>query len=117
MGTDHHRHSLCNQTLCACVDYSASTGSFRSRRHAMRILVVDDWPDGAASWVMLLQLLGFEADAATDGHQALEIARTRRPDVALLDLNMPRLDGCELAPRLRALYPDRLILIAITAHD
>ena len=83
----------------------------------MRILVVDDWPDGAASWVMLLQLLGFEADAATDGHQALEIARARRPDVALLDLNMPRLDGCELARRLRALYPDRLILIAITAHD
>jgi CheY-like chemotaxis protein len=83
----------------------------------MRILVVDDWPDGAASWVPLLRLFDFEVDAATSGAQALEMARAHRPDVGLLDLAMPGMDGCELARRLRRLYPDRLILIAITAHD
>jgi CheY-like chemotaxis protein len=83
----------------------------------MRILVVDDWPDGAASWVPLLRLFGFEVDAATNGAQALEIARAQRPDVGILDLAMPGMDGCELARRLRLLYPERLILIAITAHD
>jgi two-component system, OmpR family, response regulator len=83
----------------------------------MRILVVDDWPDGAASWVPLLHLFGFEVDAAMNGPQALELARARRPDVGLFDLAMPGMDGCELARQLRLLYPDHLILIAITAHD
>ncbi len=82
----------------------------------MRILVVDDWPDGAASWAMLLRLCGFEVDWAADGDRALEIARARRPDVGLLDIAMPGMDGHELAQRLRQLYPDRLILIAITAR-
>jgi CheY-like chemotaxis protein len=83
----------------------------------MYILVVDDWPDGATSWVMLLRLFGFEADAATSGDQALTMARARRPDVGLLDLAMPKMDGCELARRLRALCPGRLVLIALTALD
>jgi CheY-like chemotaxis protein len=83
----------------------------------MRILVVDDWPDGAASWVMLLRLFAFEALAATNGPEALALARAHRPDVGLLDLALPGMSGWELARRLKALYPDRLILIAITAHD
>jgi DNA-binding response OmpR family regulator len=81
----------------------------------MRILVVDDWPDGAASWVLLFRFVGFQADAATDGRQALEIAHAHRPDVAILDINLPDMDGYELAVQLRLLYPDRLAIIAISA--
>src|SRR5260370_22117928 len=100
MGTDHHRHSLCNQTSCACVDYSASTGSFRSRRHAMRVLVVDDWPDGAARWAMLLQLLGFGGDPAPDRPQALENPPAPPPPVPPLNLHFPPPARSDCAPPL-----------------
>jgi CheY-like chemotaxis protein len=83
----------------------------------MHILVVDDYPDNCISWALLLRLLGFSVDTATDGFRALELARATRPDVGILDMTMPRIDGCELARRLRALYPDRLVLIALTARD
>jgi CheY-like chemotaxis protein len=83
----------------------------------MYILVVADWPEVAASWVTLLRLLGFEADAATGGAHGLAIARRRCPQVGILDLAMPKMDGCELARRLRALCPGRFVLIALTALD
>jgi CheY-like chemotaxis protein len=83
----------------------------------MHILVVDDYPDNGISWALLLRLLGFSVDTATNGFRALELARANRPDVGILDLAMPGMDGCELARRLRALYTDRLVLIALTACD
>jgi CheY-like chemotaxis protein len=83
----------------------------------MRILIVDDWPDGAESWAILLRSVGMEADAATTSSQAMQMARVHRPDVGILDLNMPATDGYELARRLRRLYPDRLKLIAISGYD
>jgi two-component system, OmpR family, response regulator len=82
-----------------------------------RVLCVDDNLDVADSTAELLQLLGFEAVACYDGPHALEIAPTFRPDVCLLDLNMPRQDGDELAGQLRELAADRGVLfIAVTAR-
>jgi PAS domain S-box-containing protein len=68
-----------------------------------RVLVVDDNADAAATLDLLLCSLGHETRVAHDGMQALEIAREFRPEVILLDIGMPGLDGYEVARRLRAM--------------
>jgi CheY-like chemotaxis protein/nitrogen-specific signal transduction histidine kinase len=67
-----------------------------------RVLVVDDNEDAADSLAALLQLSGHEVVVAYDGHQALKAADEFRPEVVLLDVSMPRMDGHEAARRLRA---------------
>lgn len=67
-----------------------------------RVLVVDDNEDAAESLAALLRIFGHEVSVAFDGEQALEIAPELRPDVVLLDLGMPRMDGHEVARRMRA---------------
>jgi CheY-like chemotaxis protein len=68
----------------------------------LRVLVVDDCPETAASFCALLGVLGHEARAANDGPTALALAAEFRPDAALVDIVMPGMDGYELARRLRA---------------
>jgi CheY-like chemotaxis protein/two-component sensor histidine kinase len=72
-------------------------------RHTQRILVVDDDLQGAASLVMLLEMSGHDVSFAADGHDAVEVARRLRPDVALLDIGMAEGDGYDVARRLREL--------------
>lgn len=82
---------------------------------ALRVLVVDDNHDAADSLAKLLQQAGHHVDVAYDGQQALQLARSAHPDVALLDLGMPRVDGCEVARRLRSEpWSTGLYLIATT---
>jgi len=82
-----------------------------------RILYVDDNCDLADSAVELLRLLSFETVASYDGPQALEVAPHFVPDICLLDLDMPGMDGDELARRLRQQAGDRAILFAaVTAR-
>jgi CheY-like chemotaxis protein len=70
---------------------------------SIRVLVVDDCRDAVASLRILLGLWGHEVAGAYDGAEALRVAETFRPNVVLLDLVLPRLDGCEVARRLREL--------------
>ncbi len=80
-----------------------------------RILVVDDDPDGADSLAALLSLIGHETVVANDGLAALVLADTFHPDVVVLDLGMPGLDGFEVAKRLRKTSTGAgLLLIAAT---
>ncbi len=80
-----------------------------------RILVVDDDPDGADSLAALLGLIGHETVVANDGLAALVLAETFRPDVVVLDLGMPGIDGFEVAERLRKTPSGKgLLLIAAT---
>jgi signal transduction histidine kinase/ActR/RegA family two-component response regulator len=82
---------------------------------AVRILVVDDNVDGAASLAMLLRLWGHDVAVAHDGPAALRAADAQRPQVALLDIGLPGMDGYELARRLRARPGlDRTALVALT---
>lgn len=69
--------------------------------HTLQVLVVDDDPDASDSTATLIRLAGFEARTATSGEEALRVADECAPDVVLLDLMMPGMDGYELAARLR----------------
>ena len=66
-----------------------------------RILVVDDNRSNAQSLELLLRALGQEVYTAFDGPAALELARKHRPDVVLLDIGLPLMDGYEVARRCR----------------
>ena len=80
-----------------------------------RILIVDDSRDGGESLAMLLRVLGAEVSLAHSGRQALECVDTFRPDVVVLDIGMPGMDGYEVARRIRANPSNRNIsLIALT---
>ena len=67
-----------------------------------RILIVDDNRDTAASLAMLLETAGSTTAEAYDGVEALEVAARFRPDVVLLDIGLPKLDGHEVCRRIRA---------------
>jgi CheY-like chemotaxis protein len=80
-----------------------------------RIVVADDNEDSAQSFAMLLSFSGHEVRIAHDGEQALVAVRDFRPDVAFLDIGMPRLSGYEVAEAVRAEPWGRDVkLIAVT---
>jgi PAS domain S-box-containing protein len=80
-----------------------------------RVLVVDDNSDSTHSLAALVTLLGHEVETAADGLEACEVAERVRPDVVLLDLGMPRLDGFGVAERIRATpWGSRALLVAQT---
>jgi CheY-like chemotaxis protein len=85
---------------------------------AKRILVVDDNADAAFTLAQLLEALGHQASAVSDPRQATALARELRPQLALIDLNMPHLDGLQLA-RLFRQDPQlsHVWLVALTAMD
>ena len=80
-----------------------------------RVLIVDDNHDAAATLDMLLRSLGYQTAVVHDGAAALNAAPKFKPDVVLLDIGMPGLDGYEVARRLRATKRGRsLRIIAVT---
>ena len=86
------------------------------RPDSNRILVVDDNKDAADSLVMLLACLGYDAHAAYDGVQALSEAARLAPEIVIMDINMPVMDGYEAARRLRHdRGTERTVLVALTA--
>jgi CheY-like chemotaxis protein len=81
----------------------------------LRILVVDDNRDSAESLALMLQMIGHDARSATDGLTGLETAQAFRPEVMFLDIAMPRLNGYDVARRIRSQQWGReLSLIAMT---
>jgi PAS domain S-box-containing protein len=80
-----------------------------------RILVVDDNRDAASSLAVLLQLAGNETFTAFDGAAALDAVERHRPDMALLDIGMPRVNGYEACRRIRAMPGGKdIVLVALT---
>jgi signal transduction histidine kinase/CheY-like chemotaxis protein len=76
-------------------------GTPAQRQRGNRVLVVDDNVDLSRAFTTLLTRFGYEARGVYDGHSAIEAARKLRPDVVLLDLGLPGMDGYEVARRLR----------------
>ena len=81
------------------------------------VLVADDYPDGREIAAEVLEHEGFRTAGAATGPEALAQARALRPDVLLLDLWLPGMDGWEVAQRLKADPATRGIkIVALTAH-
>ena len=87
-----------------------------SFRRKLRVLVADGYPDTAWTLAAVLRLLGAEAVAARTGPEALRLAEEFRPDLVVMDLELPGLDGCEAARRLRRGGPAAPLLVAVTGH-
>jgi two-component system, cell cycle response regulator DivK len=83
------------------------------------VLVVDDYADTRAMFRRLMESLGYAVAEAVDGEAAVEVARAVCPDLVLLDLNMPLMDGLEAAQRIRELKEEcaGVPIIAVTAYD
>jgi CheY-like chemotaxis protein len=79
-----------------------------------RVLIVDDNADSGSSLRTMLRMDGHEVELATDGAAALAAARALRPDVVLLDIGLPDMDGYDVARRLRADGLAREALIVAT---
>jgi CheY-like chemotaxis protein len=86
-------------------------------RKLIRVLVVDDQEDVRASLMSLLPLLGCIVRQAAVGEQALREAIEHQPDIALIDIGLPDIDGYEIARRIRELPSGKSItLVAVTGY-
>ncbi len=84
---------------------------------SLRILIVDDNRDAADSLAMLLRLMGNDTRTAYDGQQGLDVAGEFRPEVMLLDIGLPRLNGHEVCRRVREQsWGKEVVLIALTGR-
>jgi CheY-like chemotaxis protein/two-component sensor histidine kinase len=82
---------------------------------ARRILVVDDNEDAASTLAMLLEIMGHEVHTVHDGEAALQLAQDFAPQVVLLDIGLPRMNGYEVARRLRESSDGTpMVLVAVT---
>jgi signal transduction histidine kinase len=89
-----------------------------TRPDALRVLIVDDNADAAELLALSIQIMGHVAEVAHDGPSGLRIAARFHPDVALLDIGLPVMDGYELARHLRELPGlSSLRLIAVTGYS
>ena len=79
-----------------------SAGITEVRKRRLRMLVVDDNRDAAQALGMLLELMDHDVRIANDGADALRMAATHEPDLVLLDIGMPGMDGYEVARQLRS---------------
>lgn len=90
-------------------------GLSRAGAATLQILVVDDNKDSAETLSMLLELMGNEIRVAYDGEQALAMAKEVKPDVVLLDIGLPKLNGYDVARLIRQEpWGSNPILVAIT---
>jgi signal transduction histidine kinase/ActR/RegA family two-component response regulator len=81
---------------------------------ACRVLVAEDNPDAAEMMRLMLEFKGHDVRVAADGLQAVEAAREFQPQIAFLDIGMPRMDGYDAARRIRDLLGSGVVLVALT---
>jgi CheY-like chemotaxis protein len=91
------------------------TDTERARVQARRVLVVDDNADAADSLAMMLQLASHEVQSVYTAHAALEQLGPFNPDLVLLDIGLPQMDGYEVARRIRA-QRKSVFLVAVSGY-
>jgi CheY-like chemotaxis protein len=121
MAPDPNRHSQLNLKSgdVMLADNSMADVSKPPLTHSaprrFKILVVDDNHDSALSLAMMLSIMGHETRTAHDGESAVISAETFRPEVVLLDIGLPKLNGYEVAQRIREQsWGTSMYLIAVT---
>jgi two-component system, chemotaxis family, CheB/CheR fusion protein len=103
-----HNHSLQEEARESSAEISATPH---------RVMIVDDNSDTVESVAEIVRSWGHEVAVAQDGPSALELASTFRPDIALLDIGLPQMNGYELARRLREMRSmNRMLLVAISGY-
>jgi PAS domain S-box-containing protein len=108
-------------SLPARVRAAAEPAKKESKRRSggpqARVLIVEDNADAAESLMILLELLGLQVRTAHDGSAALDAARASRPDLMLIDIGLPGMDGYELAAEIRRDEALRgVTLVALTGY-
>jgi PAS domain S-box-containing protein len=89
----------------------------RATSTGRRVLVVDDSRDGAASLAMMLSLWGHDTRTAHDGLEAIELAEAFRPEVVLLDIGLPKLNGYDTCRRIREqAWGKGMVMVAVTGY-
>jgi CheY-like chemotaxis protein len=83
---------------------------------ARDVLVVEDNEDARETLKRMLELAGHHVRVAVDGAAALAAVRSAVPDVALIDIGLPQMDGYEVARRIRTTHEKRPLLVAITGY-
>jgi len=102
-----------------CANISLSEQGLPKRTASpRRVLVVDDNMDVATSLAILLRRWDYDVQVAYDGWRAVEVACDYRPEVVLLDIGLPGLDGYEVAKRLRQEpWSEEIVLLAMTGSS
>ena len=84
---------------------------------ACKVLIVDDFEDNRAMYAEFLRFSGYEVSEATNGVEAIEMTQALVPDVVIMDLSLPVLDGWEATRRLKSDARTRHIpIVALTGH-
>jgi signal transduction histidine kinase/ActR/RegA family two-component response regulator len=98
------------------VDNAPATDAASAGERPMRVLVVDDNEDAANSMADMLRLMGHHAEVAYSGLMAMHMAEDVEPDLVMLDIGLPEIDGYEVARRLRRSRRRRVRLVAVTGY-
>jgi two-component system cell cycle response regulator DivK len=82
------------------------------------VMLVDDYADTREVWRLAIERCGCRVVEASNGQEAIELVQVERPDLILMDLNMPVLDGVNATLRIHEYEPTRDVpIVAVTAHD
>ena len=102
----------------ACIVKRQRSNACVAMMAGKHILIVDDYPDALDIWAIFLRSLGYRVSTAADGASAIALAERLLPDLVVLDLELPRVSGFDVARRLRANPETNLIpLIAATGYS
>lgn len=81
-----------------------------------RVLIVEDYDDSRAFIKFLLETYGFDVLEATNGYEAVETVRQQHPDLVIMDISMPVMDGLTATREIRAQGGERIPIVALTAQ-
>jgi signal transduction histidine kinase/ActR/RegA family two-component response regulator len=103
-------------TIQATSESMQQTPSSNSENPPKKILVIEDNPDARQTLVLLLRLLKHQVYEAADGESGLERLLALKPEVAMIDVGLPKLSGYEVVSRARSVLGRRTVMIAVTGY-